>query len=243
MRKRLIRVIWTIWGGLRKPTVTDWLLAVFSGALVIATVKLWHSTDRNVEAARDAAILAKETLVASQRAWIRIDQIKLAGAGLTFDKLGANADVSFKITNVGNTPAVHVVPHPWMIVLSSALPYPEQAARCEQVRKQPFGPGFTLFPNESNAGGIERGIHVNVDAKDITSVGSYNEVHLFVIGCIDYTFQTDLSVHHQTPFVLALVKNSPPYAVSPSVVEGTSPASGLALVDPFAGMGSLPPAD
>jgi hypothetical protein len=157
---------------------------------------------------------------------------------LVFDQNGASTTVSFKITNVGNTPALNVTPHAWLVVLKQGGPFPlqEQQRRCNEIRQQPFGLGFTLFPGEnfpSNVGyriwslgvnitreEIEKGLAASIDGKHIAT---------YIIGCIDYTFPSDVGAHHQTGFILELRKNTAPYIIDPD--EGTVPVASLVLRD------------
>src|SRR3984893_16828429 len=111
------------------------------------------ATNKSLAAAAEkAADVARQTLIAAQRAWIRTDQIGFGGGGVAIDVNGASVSVSLKITNTGNTPAIKVTPQAWLVVWKSGGPSPwqEQQRRCGEIRGQPFATtGFTLFPGES----------------------------------------------------------------------------------------------
>jgi hypothetical protein len=218
---------WTVLG-----VVCD---AIFSTAFWTATATIaiacftWRlklSTDRLWNAARDQ-------LITTQRAWVRIDKIGFDG-GLAINMNGAVVFISCKITNVGNSPAINVRHHIWLFVLKSSGPTPwqEQQRRCDEIRNQPFDqtfvPGFTLFPGETfprNIGDnwslqtnasredIEKGAAMSVDKKHIV---------LFVIGCIDYTFPTDATTHHQTGFIFEVLKDFAFVSLEDGEIPGAS---------------------
>lgn len=196
---------------------TFWLM-LFTGVLaLVAIIQIYflYSADKTAaitaNAAKESADVANKALIASQRAWVRADKIGFGGGGLAIDKNGASVSVSFKITNTGNSPALNVTPHAWLVVLKSGglFPWQEQQRRCDEIRNQPFGTGFTLFPNESfpnNIGVGEWSFGTNASRDDIekgalTSVDK-KQLLLYVVGCIDYTFPTDATTHHQTGFIL-----------------------------------------
>jgi hypothetical protein len=202
-----------------------------------------EDTKKAADAAQKTAEVAKDTLIAGQRAWIRTDEIALGGGALAFDKNGASVSISFKITNIGNSPAVNVTPHAWLIVLRTGGPFhwQEQQRMCGEIRKQPFGLGFSLFPGEtfpSNVGFGAWSLGVNVSPEEtekglaISADGKH--VALYVFGCIDYTFPTDATAHHQTEFILELRKRGPDL-ISPD--EGLIPIDKLTLTDTGIGIG------
>jgi hypothetical protein len=212
------------------------LLALATIALAVATVGLWNyaaeqardmkasiiEARRSATAANLAADIAQRTLIASQRAWISMKAPRISSP-LVFDQNGASTAVAFEIGNVGQIPATNVMPHAWLGVLKSSGPSPveEQQRRCDEIRQQPPGIGFTLFPGENfpenirvsrwslglniSKEEIEKGLRVSADGKHIA---------LFIVGCIDYTFATDPNHHHQTGFILDLRKNGP-FLISP----------------------------
>jgi hypothetical protein len=215
-------------------------VAALQWCAMLRTNKL---TRQSADAAKESAKVATQTLVASQRAWIRIDQIGLGGGGLAIDRNGASVSVSFTITNVGNSPAITVTPDAWLVVLKSgALPLgQEQQKRCGEIRNQPFGLGFTLFPNESfpsNIGIDEWSLGTNVSRKDIEkgATVSADKAHmlLYVVGCIDYTFPTDAAAHHQTGFILEVREDR---VFSITLKDGIIPVSRLSLIDTGIGTG------
>jgi hypothetical protein len=234
-----------------RPSFWNWLfpdsLSVFTMLLAISTVCLgivaviqlgFLNRQEGIaaitaKAAKESADVAKQTLVAAQRAWVRTDQIGFGGGGLAIDMNGASVSVSFKITNTGNSPAINVSPHAWLFVLKSGGPFPlqEQQRRCGEIRSQPFATGFTLFPGESFPSNIGIGnwsLGTNASREDIeegaTASADKKQILLYVFGCIDYTFPTDATTHHQTGFILEVRKD---LAFPISLEDGTIPIARL----------------
>ncbi len=222
---------------------TFWLM-IFTGALaIVAIIQIYflNNSDKTAikmaQAAKDSADIANRALIASQRAWIRIDQIGFGGGGLAIDNQGASVSVSFKITNTGNSPAINVTPHAWLVVLRNGGPFPlqERQRRCGEIRNQSFNPGFTLFPGESFPGNMGFGswsLGTNANRAEIeegarASVNS-NQVLLFVVGCIDYTFPTDATIHHQTGFIFEVQRND---LLTISLENGIIPIAQLRLME------------
>ena len=197
--------------------------------------------DKAANAAKQSADVAKQTLIAAQRAWIKA-KIDIGNIPLVFDQNGASTTVSFEITNVGNAPAINVTSHAWLIVgKQRQFPLAEQQRRFDEIRRQPFMFGFTLFPGENFPGAIGIGlwtVQVNVTRDEIDegfrlTNGAY--ISLYVIGCIDYTFPIDADMHHQTTFMLELRKTLPDIFIRPD--DGQIPPSSLTLTDFNFGLG------
>jgi hypothetical protein len=114
-------------------------IAMFNLILAFSTVGLWAATfflyragekqiavtARSSIAAIEAANVAGQTLVATQRAWIKASLS--VTTPLIFDKNGATTSVGFKISNIGNTPAIGITPNAWLMALTSGGPYPGTA--------------------------------------------------------------------------------------------------------------------
>jgi hypothetical protein len=207
------------------------------------TKRTADAAKESADAAKMAANVAEKTLISSQRAWIRIDEIGLGGGALAFDENGASVSISFKITNVGNSPAINVTPHAGLIVMKNGGPFhwQEQQRMCDEIRKHPFGLGFTLFPGEtfpSNIGFGAWSLGVNISAEEIKKglavSADGKHVVLYVFGCIDYTFPTDPTTHHQTGFIRELRKEGS-FLVSPD--DGIIPIDKLTLMDTGVGIG------
>jgi hypothetical protein len=220
---------------------TMWLViftAVLSGVAVVQLKLLGRAetvAEKSANAAKESADVARQALIATQRAWVR-PKASVTGP-LIFDQNGASTSIGFEITNIGSSPALAVTPHAWLMALTSAGPYPfqEMQRKCNAIREVGFGLGYTLFPGEnfpSDKGFGAWSLGINISREDIeralpaSADGKY--VSLYVIGCIDYTFPTDPNVHHQTGFIYGLTKRgSTP--ISPD--DGQIPAANLMLID------------
>ena len=225
---------------------TFWLVLATAGLGIIAIYQISflrrgeQISANTAQAAKDSADAAKNALIATQRAWIR-PKLSITSP-LTFDQNGASTAVGVEVVNVGNTPALSVTPHIWMMALTSAGPYPwqEQQRRCSEIRRGGFALGFTLFPGEKfpterGIGSYSLGVNTTRDEIERALPASRDGkfVSLYVYGCIDYRFPTDQAIHHQTGFVLQLGKRGGP--ISPD--DGTVPLGELMLTDSGLGIG------
>jgi len=175
-------------------------------------------------------------LKASQRAWIRAE-VSIGAQPLHFDENNASTAVSFKIHNIGNTPAIKITIHAWLIVLKEGGPFPWQAQlqKCDELRQTQIAGGFALFPDEvfpsaMGLGAYSVGISASQDdiTKGMLVSGDKKSISLSVVGCIDYTFPTDPNTHHQTRFIYDLMRSTPA-PIRPE--EGNIPAASLRLSD------------
>jgi hypothetical protein len=164
-------------------------------------------TQEQISVAKSAAETAKHNLIASQRAWIKIEDMFILGDGLVFDENGGGARfvVCPKITNLGNDPALKITLNAMLMVAGKANSFPlnERQKIAEKVRSQPFGTGFTLFPNESFPRKNEKwgwSIVLDQDSIDCAKNFSGDFFIMYLLGFIDYTFATDLAHHHQSGF-------------------------------------------
>jgi hypothetical protein len=98
---------------------TDWLLVLFNGLLVAATIALFVSGERNVDVARKSAIAAQKaanvaegTLVATNRPWIQVKSIGIAsplGFGREYgNDVGGGVNLTLVVRNVGKSPAIRI---------------------------------------------------------------------------------------------------------------------------------------
>jgi hypothetical protein len=189
---------------------------------------------RNAKSAEIAANVARDTLIAGQRAWIRIDEVKLSEPlSFTSSGWGVRTAVSLKVTNVGNAPALLVKPHAWLFLMEMKpspriQPIDEQTRLCEKAKTEPFRElhAATIFPDQSlpkagsNIGALSMVISVERKEIDAAIDGKPNATIPFVIaGCVDYSFPTDPNSHHQTRFLFTLTK-LPPAIVIDGLIRG-----------------------
>jgi hypothetical protein len=172
---------------------------------------LWEAGEKQIGLARESADVAKQTLIATNRAWLTVD-VTLARDHnhIIFDSNGAVLPIRIDMKNVGNAPAVKVSWHAWVVFegnRSNAIQ--EQALRCDRIRQQPFGIGPTIFPQERfpdpdlgwSFGAGTSWEEINAAVPREAGGGQIARI-VSLIGCVDYTFPADPDVHHQTGFVL-----------------------------------------
>jgi hypothetical protein len=226
----------------REKASTDWWLMIFTGAvafftlaLVGATVALYRAGEaqrkhaekvaerqagemkESIAEATRAADTAERTLIAGQRAWVKLRTTPIIAGPLTFDQHGAHSTINFELTNIGQSPATDVGIHAWLFVQKpeGAFVPNDLQRRCAEIRNRPRERGFTLLPNDNfpETVGLEGyGMGVSATAEDIAEgllISTSREfVSLFVIGCVDYTFATDPDGHHQTSFIYEIMTTS-----------------------------------
>jgi hypothetical protein len=162
---------------------------------------------------------SQKRAIATQRAWIKITKVEIVDPGLRIDELGAHVWVSLGVRNLGNSPAVGGTWHVWLLAAKGGLggkpnPWEERTTLCEGIRRRPIPEGgVTIFPSDDYPRGpgavwttpgadsaeIEK-------AKNLPGQPHPGAFSLYVIGCFDYTFATDVSTHHQTGFVLSILR-------------------------------------
>lgn len=114
-------------------------------------LKTIEISERAARSAEEANRLAKESYVAEQRAWIKLEVT--SGGALHYNDNGVNVAIDFIMTNLGSTPALDVFPSYRLFDIHS--PGVTQAAEfsmaVEQNRSRKLRAGFTVFPGESVA--------------------------------------------------------------------------------------------
>jgi hypothetical protein len=246
----------------------EWWLAFWTFWLFIATTGLWFFTGlmwlatrravsegqqaiaaarTSAEATQSQATTMARMLTASHRAWIKIE-ISLGDQPLIFDDNGVSTSVQIIMRNVGSAPALHVTPHAWLVVSNSdpdSWPVQVQSRKCDELRKNAFGVGYTLFPDEvfpqseqipslrlgvnAPKADVERGLEISTEK---------NAVMIHVVGCAEYTFPSDLGVHHQTRFIYELMPRMP-FATSIQPALGRIEGVALDLRPHILGAGRL----
>ncbi|HYL33040.1 MAG TPA: hypothetical protein VEU53_07840 [Stellaceae bacterium] len=221
-----------IWFGDHTSIIATVLIAVFTGTLWWSTRRLWIAGEKQIAA-------TQRMLVASHRAWIRVDL--QAGNILTFGAQGAQTLVSIQVENIGNAPAINISPHIKLFVSTRGqrIPVQEHWKFCEDARKTPTMIGQTLFPNEKypeKMGIASYGITALPqeisDALAKTIDDDKDAVFLYVAGCVDYTFPSDPDGHHQTGFFYDLRRSKGAIRVTE-----TAPITDLVLLDTVIGIG------
>ena len=140
------------------------VVAIFTAILAIATIRLWNSTAElarfaeqqasdmkaSIAAAEAANVLNKQNIVASRRAWVSIDDVKLRYP-TKFSEEEIVFGVNVTVKNHGQTPANSV----WIEFESHFIEDPSVSFQDAQkqfkakLRVCPIFFGQLLFPNET----------------------------------------------------------------------------------------------
>lgn len=212
------------------------VLAISTIGLWLATNKLWAAGERQIRvaeisagAAKESADVANKTLIETQRAWVKILEVKVGP--LVYDDQGARIIVMAKLKNSGNVPATNVVLAAFVYLTGKQINVVgEQETFCEGVRKWKGQSGPALFPSDV----IDVSNNIPIPKADIEAFGvevpgkSEKVILPVIIGCIDYTLPLNGS-HRQTRFALTLSEevNGENYAIYPH--RGDIPADSLIL--------------
>lgn len=116
---------------------------------MLTTIRI---SERAAKSAEEANQLARESYVADQRAWIKMD-VEVGGP-LHYNVNGLNVTLRFRMTNVGKTPALNVFPTLQLNApaVGSDEIFDERKLFDEMSRSQRTNQGgrlgFTIFPGE-----------------------------------------------------------------------------------------------
>ena len=121
---------------------------------------LWQSSEKSWRVARHSADVAERALVASRRAWLSIENLKIIHP-TEITEGGARIRVSFTVKNFGQTPAIGV----WLNAAHWFYSGPETyvsasekfVAGMRNVAAGIFGP--IMFPNEAGRHGAIYLVH------------------------------------------------------------------------------------
>lgn len=198
----------------------------------------------SANAARKAAEVAERTLVASNRAWLKVkprigSQPILIGA----ERVDTSIEINFQ--NIGNAPAIRVDPQVWLLtwIMENTNAHDEQIRRCAEARAVSHpSQNFTLFPGESfpeteGLRGYELGVSIERKEVDFMAqrFGGQGYIMLYIGGAVTYSSASNPSVRHQTRFMFELRKaDGSPIHLRDSGLA----ASGLSLRPMMLGMGN-----
>ncbi|SFS58468.1 hypothetical protein [Methylobacterium sp. yr668] len=210
-------------------TISTILSFVATAGLVFAAVRQRDDTLEAIEIARtsaDAATrsarIAEKTLIASNRAWLKVE-VGLGDQPLMENDGAVTFAFSVRAINVGKEPAINVQSHIWMLIWRTDFehnPYRIQAEKCEEARSQATWAGHTVFPGDVYEGATGYGpanYVIGLDAESIKAAG--NTAHdnegnpilpLFVGGCVSYSFPADPEKRHITQFMFQLTRRMQP---------------------------------
>lgn len=204
------------------------------------TIQIWHEAIKATEEARreaNAALsqanIAKDTLTATTRPWIKDTGIKVEK--LEVQKGQVLVWAEFRFANIGRSPAAELAVFPRLLIPElEPWGFREAKKACDEVRRHPnMVAGSALFPGESgsitmNFGrpmrDIQRGQKAYLKStydqwalafgKEQANqalpsfVRMANYTGFSIVGCIAYTFVGSSTVHG-TSFAYHLARNDP----------------------------------
>jgi len=146
-------------------------------AYAITTIFIYCANNRAANAARDAANVARDTLIASNRSWVgQSGPVTLEFSDTKGDQYPAR--INLMLENFGHSPAVSV------FASANLVPNEELTQAAELTCKETMGMRFakskhrltgqTIFPSQKWGLGIDDG---PIKSRDIV---------LYVVGCITY---------------------------------------------------------
>jgi hypothetical protein len=237
---------------------TRWL-AIFTMFLVLATLGLFVSGERNVEVARKSAEAAKEsaeiaskTLIATQRPWIN-SEIKIA-SDLIFGETEARITFAYTLKNVGNAVATNIQVNPRLIPfqfgkvsgeppniqieIPQTRPIAELKTLCENQARLLDNPnaaefvgGHVIFPNDSIPDAVN--IHIlNADISVARAQSAYKSLIPVLLFCVAYRSPFDKGTHY-TGHAFQLFRRDSKSAGGAREInpeEGNVPANELTLM-------------
>jgi len=214
------------------------MLAIVSATQIAFLFRADKTARITAKAAQDAANVATRTLTAGQRAWVQITKTSV-GLDLIFDEHGMTTAIEFEIMNIGNAPALNVVPYAWLIASRDEPTDDLGREYWEEIRTTKISGGWTIFPKERfpkklGLAGWGRGVSISPDEikKGRRDDGS---IALYIVCCVDYTYPSDTANHHQTGVILQLERLAPLEPINPD--EGTIPVKELTLRETGPGVG------
>jgi hypothetical protein len=130
---------------------------------------------------------------------------------LKFGSEVVELSVYIKFRNIGNGPAICVTPFVKLVPFQGAQAVAAQRAYCCELRKKKFSTGFTMFPMDTYPReGETKKIRFPARGEAAAFTGEAfdgargKRVRMSLVGCIDYTFGSDQTNHHQTGFIYEL---------------------------------------
>lgn len=185
-----------------------WWLAVLTAGLVLSGVIQFGfllRSDRTARIAADAAKksadVAESILIATQRPWIEITEMRVASP-LVFDEQGGRVTIEASLRVVGQTPALNVgISGVFALLRNGVDPAVEQHRHCDEVLRRPvFASEPPIFPG----GAITRSISLPIPQSEIDAAAAALPVEAaevmktfgivgkaitpVLVGCIHYRF-------------------------------------------------------
>ena len=180
------------------------------GLIAVGTLQVWlfywqlglirvslADTKKAAKAAKRQAKLARDTLVASQRSWIKLD-ISVPEFNIKFSTASFSMEFDVRVTNVGGSPAQQVVVGPVQHCGESQLLKDEFLIYKEHVKRTSYR-SISLFPGES----VLQKDHTHINFADFAELTS----NALMIACFYKDGVED--VWRETSFTSLFAVNSP----------------------------------
>ncbi len=211
------------------------------------SLQMIQIAERSASHAEAANLLARDAMVASERAWIKVD-VRVSGP-LTYNVNGANFVFDLELHNIGKSPAQYVFPN-----IKVELPPPGSVANMdERMVLQSFvnqhvsetsNPwGFTVFPGES----VVQTIGLNVSQAELNQAKEvFAGIYPRLFGVVVYRLSVGDTALRYTSFIYELRRQGRERPVSlqknraRNVIfldEGEVPQADLQLVSSFVAPG------
>jgi hypothetical protein len=194
----------------------EWLMALFTGCLVVVTgylvyytKKLWASTSTLVEDAKDTAKRQLRAYVLTQR--FHIEEFIV----------GKPIRVTCAIVNRGQTPAREMVTHGWTAV----HPYPIAEDQAFKVSDEEITSAAVCAPGDDDKGGVSIS-KTNLTTADVDNIQSGTH-HLYVYALITYK---DIFHETHTTETLASVGGAEFISAANSVVAAAVSTGKMAAI-------------
>jgi len=206
----------TGWEWLRKRD-RETVNAISTSVLAVATFALFLVA----VAQRETAEKTDATLRAAQRPWMKYLSIDIISP-LTYKDNIVETKIRFHLQNVGNSPALHVIPS--AVLLLNDLTDAGQRKLCDPMRDEPIrgsDQGFVSFPGIEPIA-EEHPISARLDHLDmspyINKIGPPPLIIFTIASCITYRSSLEDKAH-QTGIILNLITPRLSTPSNPSVAD------------------------
>lgn len=179
-----------------KIKISDSLLVLFTAVLAVFTGLLWWSTAKLWKAGEKQAVLTKQALISSQRAWISISLE--ADGDLDVTRQGIQLPVCLHVHNIGRSPALRTHTMMKMVMFSNRI-----SSKLVELTEKEKMPNMTssrlVLPDES----YDRKWVPSMSRLEIEKDKIGSDIWPYIIGCVSYQVLGDDEVH-QTAFVYSV---------------------------------------
>lgn len=200
----------------------DWITAIFTLALAIGTVvlaisthRLWRAAEGQIAAANRAADVARDTLVAAQRPWVKVSSARVTSP-LLFDDQEGRVDLALVLKNVGKSPALRISLDVSLVETNRGFSQSDFAKSIVESRRRiatdplALKPDITLFPDDVLEVRTTAWMNNGPLSNSREWAGKHPGAIVIpaVIGCVVYEFPFEEGFH-QTGIIYVLQKLRP----------------------------------